>query len=77
MPNVLGVKVQDRRLQDELASLGFEYQKKERDIKANITRIGRQGANQRISREEMQRRIKAEVEKLQELGKERGERMRP
>lgn len=77
VPNVLGVKLQDRRLQDELASLGFDYQKKERDIKANITRIGRQGANQRISREEMQRRIKAEVEKLQELGRERGERMRP
>jgi hypothetical protein len=76
-PNVLGVKVQDRRLQDELASLGFEYQKKERDIKANITRIGRQGANQRISSEEMQRRISAEVEKLQALGRERGERMRP
>lgn len=77
VPNVLGVKVQDRRLQDELASLGFEYQKKERDIKANITRIGRQGDSQRISREEMRRRIKAEETKLQELGRERGERMRP
>lgn len=75
VPNVLGVKLDSRRLSEEVISLGFDYERKEREIKSNITKVANQGASGRISREEMGRRIKGEIEKLQELAKETGDRL--
>lgn len=76
LPNVLGVKLDSRRLAEEVIFHGFDYQAKEREIRAQITRIANQGARGRIDRDEMQRRIRAEVDKLTELGRETGEKLR-
>lgn len=77
VPNVLGVKLDSRRLSEEVISLGFDVQRQTREIKSNITKVANQGAAGKISREEMQRRIKAEVEKLTDLGKKTAERAAP
>lgn len=76
LPNVLGVKLDSRRLSEEVISASFEFQKEQRELKSEINRIAGQGARGRISQEEMQRRLKAEIEKLTELSQKFGERMK-
>ena len=77
LPNVLGVKLDSRPLNEELAILGFEFDRKERDLKSKINQIARRGARGNIRQEEMRRRIQAEVVKLQELGRKMGEKTAP
>lgn len=76
VPNVLGVKLDSRRVSEEVISASFEFQKEQRELKTEINRIAGQGARGRISQEEMQRRLKAEIEKLTELSQKFGERMK-
>lgn len=75
--NTLGVKLDSRRLSEEVISVDFDYKAKEREIKTDLSKAANLGARGQISREEMQRRIKAEVEKLQELGKETAKKLAP
>lgn len=77
LPNVLGVKLDSRRLSEEIISAGFEFQQKQREMKSEINRIAGQGARGRISQDEMRRRLKSEIDKLTELAQKHGERMRP
>lgn len=76
VPNVLGVKLDSRRLSEEIISANFDFEKKQRDIRAELNRVASQGARGRIDQAEMRRRMKAEIDKLTELEQKHGERMK-
>ncbi|MBX3659200.1 MAG: hypothetical protein KF740_12260 [Ramlibacter sp.] len=73
--NAVGVKLQSRRISEELMNLNGRANAEEREIKTDITRIANMGARGEISKEETARRIQREVEKLKELGKKTREKV--
>ncbi|WP_418131479.1 transglycosylase SLT domain-containing protein [Variovorax sp. 278MFTsu5.1] len=73
----LGVKVDSRRLADEAASVGLDAKAREKVIETEARSIGRKMARGEISREEGERRIAREIEKLKELGKKTREKLSP
>jgi hypothetical protein len=73
----LGVKVDPRRLRDEVARVQLDYVAKERDIKAEVNRVARMAGRGEIDADERKRRIAREVEKLKELGKKTREKLAP
>lgn len=73
----LGLKLDPRRLSDEAARIGLDARGKEKVIETDARSIGRKMGRGEISREEGQRRIAREVEKLKELGKKTREKLAP
>jgi len=73
----LGVKLDARRLRDEAVRIGLDAKAKEKAIETDARALGRKMGRGEIDREEGQRRIAREVEKLKELGKKTREKLSP
>ena len=75
--NAVGVKLQSRRIADEMSSVARNQKAQERDIKTEIARVKGGMASGKIDQAEGRRRIQREIEKLRELGKKTAAKLRP
>lgn len=75
--NTLGVKLDSRRLSEEIISAGLDYKAAEKEIRSEAMKAASAGARGAISKEESQRRIQAEIEKAKKLGEDIGKKLAP